>query len=110
MIWAWMVTSSAVVGSSAMISSGSPASAMAMTTRCFMPPDIWCGYWPCTVAASGMRSWVSSSMLRARASAAVKPRCRILIWSICAPTRWIGSSEVMGFWVMSAMRRPRSAR
>ena len=36
---AWMVTSSAVVGSSASSSSGSHASAIAMTTRCFMPPE-----------------------------------------------------------------------
>ncbi len=42
-IWAWMVTSSAVVGSSAMSSSGSQASAMAIITRCAMPPDISCG-------------------------------------------------------------------
>src|ERR1019366_5949091 len=38
-IWAWMVTSRAVVGSSAMISFGSQARAMAMTTRWRMPPD-----------------------------------------------------------------------
>ena len=34
-----MVTSSAVVGSSASISLGAPASAMAITARCIMPPD-----------------------------------------------------------------------
>ena len=38
-ICAWMVTSSAVVGSSAMISFGSQASAMAIITRCRMPPE-----------------------------------------------------------------------
>ena len=37
--WAWMVTSRAVVGSSAMSSLGEQASAMAMTTRCFIPPE-----------------------------------------------------------------------
>ena len=37
-IWAWMVTSSAVVGSSAMSSSGSQASAIAIITRWAMPP------------------------------------------------------------------------
>ena len=42
-IWAWMVTSSAVVGSSAISSSGSQASAMAIITRCRMPPENWCG-------------------------------------------------------------------
>ena len=41
--WSWMVASSAVVGSSAINRFGSPASAMAPTTRCFMPPLIWCG-------------------------------------------------------------------
>src|SRR5215471_8359277 len=43
-ICAWMVTSRAVVGSSAMISLGSQASAMAIITRWRMPPDSWCGY------------------------------------------------------------------
>ena len=38
-----MVTSSAVVGSSAMSSSGPAASAMAIMTRWAMPPDSWCG-------------------------------------------------------------------
>jgi len=42
-ICAWIVTSSAVVGSSAMISSGRCSSAMAMATRCRMPPLNWCG-------------------------------------------------------------------
>ena len=38
-IWAWIVTSSAVVGSSAMISLGSQAKAIAIMIRCRMPPD-----------------------------------------------------------------------
>ena len=42
-IWAWMVTSSAVVGSSAMITSGSLAMAMAMTARWRIPPENSCG-------------------------------------------------------------------
>jgi hypothetical protein len=37
------VTSSAVVGSSATMTVGSSASAMAITTRCFWPPENWCG-------------------------------------------------------------------
>ena len=40
---AWMVTSRAVVGSSAISRSGSPASASAIITRCFMPPESWNG-------------------------------------------------------------------
>ena len=42
-ICAWMVTSSAVVGSSAISSSGSQASAIAIMTRWRMPPDSLCG-------------------------------------------------------------------
>ncbi len=42
-ICAWMVTSSAVVGSSAMRMSGSQVSAMAIMTRWRMPPENWCG-------------------------------------------------------------------
>ena len=38
-ICAWMVTSSAVVGSSAMSSAGLHDSAIAIITRCRMPPE-----------------------------------------------------------------------
>ena len=43
MIWAWIETSSAVVGSSATISRGPAQSASAITTRWRMPPENWCG-------------------------------------------------------------------
>ena len=39
----WMVTSSAVVGSSAIKSFGSHDSAIAIITRCCCPPDSSCG-------------------------------------------------------------------
>jgi hypothetical protein len=42
-ICACTVTSSAVVGSSAISRSGSLASAMAIMTRWRCPPDSWCG-------------------------------------------------------------------
>ena len=41
---AWIVTSSAVVGSSAISTFGSQASAIAIITRWRMPPESWCGY------------------------------------------------------------------
>ena len=41
---AWIVTSSAVVGSSATSIFGSHASAIAIITRCRIPPESWCGY------------------------------------------------------------------
>ena len=40
---AWTVTSSAVVGSSATMMSGSEATAPQISTRCAMPPEISCG-------------------------------------------------------------------
>ena len=42
-ICAWIVTSRAVVGSSAMRILGSHASAIAIIARCRMPPENWCG-------------------------------------------------------------------
>ena len=51
-IWAWTVTSSAVVGSSAMSSLGSHESAMPIMTRWRMPPDSSCGY--CLARRSGL--------------------------------------------------------
>jgi len=42
-IWPWIVTSSAVVGSSAISSWGRQASAIAIMTRWRWPPDSWCG-------------------------------------------------------------------
>ena len=49
-----MVTSSAVVGSSAIRISGLQIIAMAIITRCFMPPENWCGY--SKARSAGMRA------------------------------------------------------
>ena len=43
MIWAWIITSRAVVGSSATMSSGSQARARAIIARWRIPPENWCG-------------------------------------------------------------------
>ena len=43
MICAWIVTSSAVVGSSAISTAGLHESAIAIIARCRMPPENWCG-------------------------------------------------------------------
>ncbi len=60
-ICACTVTSRAVVGSSATSTCGRHASAMAIITRCRMPPDSWCGYSSSRRAASGMRTLSSMS-------------------------------------------------
>ncbi len=58
---AWIVTSSAVVGSSAIRSFGSQASAIAIITRCRIPPDSWCGYSLTRRSGAGMWTMSSSS-------------------------------------------------
>src|SRR6266849_1445340 len=63
-ICAWMVTSSAVVGSSAMMSLGSQASAIAIMTRWRMPPESSCGYCLRRRAGSAMPTRPRSSMAR----------------------------------------------
>ena len=65
---AWIVTSSAVVGSSAIRIFGSHASAIAIITRCRIPPESWCGYSSTRRSGDGMRTRSSSSIVRRRAS------------------------------------------
>ncbi|MNL72305.1 hypothetical protein D3C87_1975970 [compost metagenome] len=68
-IWPWMVTSSAVVGSSQMISSGWLSMAMAMATRWRMPPENSCGKLRRRDAGDGMPTISSASMQRFSACA-----------------------------------------
>jgi hypothetical protein len=63
-----MVTSSAVVGSSAINSAGSQDSAIAIITRWRMPPDMLCGKSSMRCAAEGIRTSSSISIARARAA------------------------------------------
>ena len=58
----WIVTSSAVVGSSAMSSLGSQAIAIAIITRCCWPPDISSGRKLTRSCGLGMPTSFSSSM------------------------------------------------
>ena len=65
-----MVTSSAVVGSSAISSFGLQASAIAIITRWRMPPESWCGYSRTRRCGSGMPTSVSISIACASAACA----------------------------------------
>ena len=68
-IWAWIVTSSAVVGSSAISSFGEFTSAIAIITRWRRPPESWYGY--AFSRSAGRGSPTSSSTSRARTSASL---------------------------------------
>ena len=69
--WACTVTSRAVVGSSATMTSGWLATAMATITRCRIPPDSWCGYCRATTAGWGRPTRSSSSSARRDAASRV---------------------------------------
>ena len=105
-----MVTSSAVVGSSAMMSFGLQASPIAIITRWRMPPENWCGYWSSRRSGSGMPTSRSSSTARARACASFMPRWICSGSMICSPMVRIGLSEVIGSWKIIEMSRPRISR
>ncbi len=63
-IFAWIETSSAVVGSSAIIIRGSQARAIAMTIRWRIPPENWCGYCLYRLSASLIPTSCNSSITR----------------------------------------------
>ena len=67
--WACTITSSAVVGSSATISRGPQASAIAIITRCRCPPESWCGY-------ARARAGRQPDLVEQLADPARRPPCR----------------------------------
>ena len=73
-ICAWMVTSSAVVGSSAISSAGRQISAMAIIARWRMPPDSSNGYMSIARFGLGNPTRPSISMVRSRRSRLVRAR------------------------------------
>ncbi len=106
-ICACVVTSSAVVGSSAISRSGSLASAIAIMTRWRWPPDSWCGQLSRRFSGSRMCTRSSSSSVRARASVSLMPLCRISVSRICLCTVCSGFSDVIGSWKIMPIWSPR---
>ena len=110
-IWAWMVTSSAVVGSSATSTLGSFAIAIAIIARWRMPPENSCGYWSTRRSAYGTPTTSSSSTVRLRAAPLLMPSlCAISASEIWTPTVSTGFSDVIGSWKIIAMSPPRISR
>ena len=91
-----MVTSSAVVGSSAISRAGLQISAIAIIARCRMPPDNSNGYIPNTRAGLVKPTCASISSQRSRCSAG-----DMVVWmrnasAIWLPTVCSGENEVIG--------------
>ena len=110
MIPAWTVTSSAVVGSSAISSDGWHASAMAIAMRWRIPPENWCGYEMSARSGSGSRTSSSSSTARAWAAFLRRPRCDFRWSVIWRSIESIGCSDVIGSWKTIESRLPRVCR
>ncbi len=107
--WSWTRASSAVVGSSAISTSGLFSSAIAIMTRCRMPPEKRCGW--SSVRAAGMPTRSSIAAAFRRASARPAPGwCSRYISASCAPTVWKGLREVSASWKTRATRPPRTRR
>ena len=109
-ICACVVTSSAVVGSSAMSSAGLQISAMAIMARWRMPPDSSNGYVVSIRFGSRKPTRVNTAIAASSAvfwSAFVWIFSASVIWS---PTVCSGDSEVIGSWKIIAMRAPRRLR
>ncbi len=92
---AWIVTSSAVVGSSAMSSLGSLASAIAIITRCRWPPESWWGNASSRVTASAKPTRASNA---ATASREARRPCSAIASPTCRPIRCSGLRLVIGSW------------
>ena len=108
-ICAWIVTSSAVVGSSAMRRSGSLASAMAIMTRWRWPPDNWCGKASIRFSGSRMPTLCNSSSTRTRTAFSSMRRCTRSTSPTCRSMVCSGLSDVIGSWKIIEMRSPRTA-
>ena len=109
-IRAWVVTSSAVVGSSAISKSGSPASAIASMTRCFIPPENWWGYSSMRCAGSGISTASSNSTTLFFCALPERFLCCASVSPTCFATVRAGLSEVCGSWNIMAIRLPLKLR
>ncbi len=109
-ICACVVTSSAVVGSSAIRTRGPQASAVAIIARCRSPPLSWNAYSSTRRSGLGIPTCRRRSIARSRAPRASRPRWSWIVSIIWFPTVWTGLKEVIGSWKTSPISPPRICR
>ena len=109
-ICSWIDTSSAVVGSSAIIRSGSPASASAITTRWRIPPENSCGYALKRPAGCSIPTASRSSIAFSNAALPASFVVLVIVSSNCAPIVINGLREVKGSWKIIPIFWPRISR
>ena len=94
---AWIITSSAVVGSSAMTTFGLQAKAMAIMARWRIPPEYWCG--KCFLCSGEIPTRSSNSETRAFNTAPfVNGLCLMMASAIWSPTERTGLSAFIAPW------------
>jgi len=107
---ACVVTSSALVASSASSRRGSMLSAAAITTRCSIPPESWCGYARSTRSMSSSPTSSNNDAIRSRAFALAIP-CTWTSRSVAeSPMRRTGLSVARGSWKIMAASADRTFR
>ena len=106
-ICAWIVTSSAVVGSSAIRMSGSHASAIAIMTLWRMPPESSNGYWRSLFSGSLMPTRRSISSARSFAACPRRSVCSVIASISWLPTEKTGFRLVIGSWKIMEHLLPR---
>ena len=105
-IWTWTAASRAVVGSSAMITRGSQARAMAMATLWRIPPDSSNGYCPIRSFGERIPAISSSSSARSFASRLVHFLWIRTVSVICRPIFTAGFRQFRESWRIMAISRP----
>ena len=105
-ICAWIVTSRAVVGSSAIRSFGLQERAMAIMTLWRIPPERVWGYFFMTPAASGIPTLLKRSTARSRASFFGRCICVLILSVIWFPTVKTGFKDVRGSWKIMVISFP----
>ena len=103
-----VVTSTSAIGSSAIRSSGSHASAMAIITRWRVPLESWCGYASTLVSGEAIPRDFSIAIASWRASLR-----DLFWWRAMSSTSWLpivctGFSDARGSWEIIAILLPRS--
>ncbi len=109
-ICACTVTSSAVVGSSAISRRGLQAIAIASMTRWLMPPESWCGKASRRRSGSGISTSFSSCSARARRALREPPSCSAIVSISWKATVNDGFRLEVGSWKIMAISAPSSAR
>ena len=105
-IWAWTITSRAVVGSSAIIRSGEQTVAWASITLWRIPPDSSCGYFVQRLSGSESPTSSRAAVTLSCISLSDREVCSLRLSPTCFSIFITGFKEVIGSWNTMAILLP----